>query len=329
MWRLLAVCAAVVSMAAAHCELWENYKECYGVSFEEEEESWRKAVFEKNKKRIETHNAEADLGKHTYWLGINHFTHMTEDEFAADVTGSCLRLDRKARSAADGVHDSSSNLAELPAEVDWRNKGYVTPVKDQGQCGSCWAFSTTGSLEGQWFGKTGRLVPLSEQNLVDCSGAYGNLGCQGGLMDDAFSYIRDNGGVDTEASYPYTGRNGQCRFNKTNVGATDMGFVDIPAGNETALMHAVATVGPVSVAIDAGHSSIQFYHQGVYDEPSCSSTHLDHGVLAVGYGTYNSKAYWLVKNSWNTTWGDGGYIMMARNKNNQCGIATQASYPRV
>jgi cathepsin L len=306
---------------------WNLWKTSFNKQYSNVEESVRRAIWESNLKIVQEHNLEADLGLHTYWLGMNAYADMTNAEFNRVMNG--FNATRQAsRNRQTFTFDPS---LELPDTVDWRTKGYVTPVKDQGQCGSCWAFSTTGSLEGQHFAKTGELVSLSEQNLVDCSKKQGNMGCNGGLMDYAFTYIKENNGIDTEKSYPYQARDEKCRFKAADVGATDTGFVDVKAKDEAALQQAVATVGPISVAIDASHSSFQLYKRGVYNEPRCSQTQLDHGVLAVGYGadTTSGADYWLVKNSWGTSWGDQGYIMMTRNKNNQCGIATASSYPTV
>ncbi|EDO36727.1 predicted protein [Nematostella vectensis] len=287
------------------------------------EEGARKAIWRDNLKKIQKHNAEG----HSFTLAMNHLGDLTQDEFRYFYTG--MRSHYSNYTKKQGSAFLAPSHVQVPDTVDWRKEGYVTPVKNQGQCGSCWAFSTTGSLEGQNFKKTGKLVSLSEQNLVDCSTAYGNNGCQGGLMDYAFKYIKENGGIDTEESYPYEARNDRCRFQKSNIGAVDTGFVDVTHGDEEALKTAAGTVGPISVAIDAGHMSFQFYHSGVYNNAGCSSTSLDHGVLVVGYGTYQGSDYWLVKNSWGERWGMEGYIMMSRNKNNQCGVATQASYPLV
>merc|ERR1739848_169612 len=165
--------------------------------------------------------------------------------------------------------------------------------------------------------------------LVDCSGRFGNDGCDGGLMDWGFTYIMSVKGLENEKSYPYTAEDGECKFDATKAVGKATGFVDISEGSEDMLTAAIASNGPISVAIDASHNSFQFYNKGVYSEPKCSSTELDHGVLAVGYGTLAGKDYYLVKNSWGTSWGMEGYIMMSRNAKNQCGIATSASFPMV
>merc|ERR1712083_395524 len=288
-------------------------------------------IFMENKQKIAKHNTRYHKGHHNYNLEMNHYGDLLSHEFQAIYNGyrHDLRKNETLKGLLGATYIEAANVA-LPKNVDWREKGAVTPVKNQGQCGSCWSFSATGSLEGQHFRKTGKLVSLSEQNLVDCSTRYGNHGCNGGLMDFAFKYIKDNGGIDTEASYPYEAVDDTCHFKKRDVGATDVGFVDIKQGDEEALKAAVATVGPVSVAIDASQPSFQFYSERVYDEPACSPINLDHGVLCIGYGVSDDgQEYWLVKNSWNTVWGDQGYIKMARNKNNMCGIASSASYPQV
>merc|ERR1712168_1610775 len=289
-------------------------------------------IFTENKHKIASHNKGFSQGHHTYKLRMNKYGDMLHHEFVSTMNGfrgNSTGGDKANRQYKGVTFIEPLDDIAMPRTVDWRTKGAVTPVKDQGQCGSCWAFSTTGSLEGQHFRKTGKLLSLSEQNLVDCSASFGNNGCNGGLMDNAFKYIKANGGIDTEQSYPYEGVEEACHFKPRDVGATDKGFVDITPGSEHDLKKAVAAVGPVSVAIDASHESFQFYSHGVYDEPECDPEGLDHGVLVVGYGTEEEGDYWLVKNSWSDKWGLDGYIKMSRNKDNQCGIASCASYPLV
>jgi len=295
---------------------WQN-KKFYTAEGEEEV---RYNIFKNNLHYVNTHNK---AGKHSYTLAMNSFGDLSNLEFTQ-------MFNRLNKSVVPSVGKSKVEVnPEAPDSWDWRTKGAVTGVKDQGQCGSCWSFSTTGSVEGAWFLKRGQLVSLSEQNLVDCSTPEGNNGCNGGLMDSAFKYIINNKGIDTESSYPYTATGpNACRFNPSNVGATISSYRDVNSGDENDLMNSVYMT-PVSVAIDASRSSFQLYHSGVYYEPSCSSTSLDHGVLAVGYGSEGGSDYWIVKNSWGSSWGNNGYILMSRNKNNNCGIATMSSYPIV
>ncbi|XP_067686062.1 procathepsin L-like [Haliotis asinina] len=324
MLRFVVFAAVVVAALSLPAANWELFKQKHNKQYDLSEDMFRRAIFTNNLQAIKMHNDKYDQGKVTFKLGVNQFADWTTGEYAYYMNG--YRMSNFTRHSSV-VHRAKDT--ELPDTVDWRPKGYVTPVKNQKQCGSCWSFSATGSLEGQHFKSTGELVSLSEQNLMDCSRPEGNMGCQGGLMDQAFEYIKLNNGVDTEKSYPYKAKNGKCHFMREDVGATDTGFVDVERDSEMALKDAAATIGPISVAIDASKQSFQLYESGVYSDPECSSTQLDHGVLVVGYGTEMGQDYWLVKNSWGETWGDNGYIKMARNMNNMCGIATSASYPTV
>jgi len=317
-----------VGVAVASDELnahWANFKRVHQKFYAVEEESQRRAIFEANVAKVVKHNIEADMGLHKYRLGVNAYADETSQEFRSRRNG----LRQAVRQVSGRVQDFHDYRKALPATVDWRTKGIVTPVKNQAQCGSCWAFAAVASLEGQHAKKTGKLVSLSEQQLVDCSGSEGNMGCEGGLPDNAYAYIKKNGGIDTEASYPYTAQDGDCHFKKANVGATLTGYIDIQQGSESSLQKAVAAIGPISVGIDASNESFQLYSGGVYDEENCSTTQLDHGVTIVGYGSENGQDYWLVKNSWGDSWGEQGYIKMSRNAQNQCGIASMASYPTV
>uniref|UniRef100_A0AAY4D9R3 Cathepsin 12 n=1 Tax=Denticeps clupeoides TaxID=299321 RepID=A0AAY4D9R3_9TELE len=192
-----------------------------------------------------------------------------------------------------------------------------------GYCGSCWAFSTTGAIEGQMFKRTGQLVPLSEQNLLDCSKSYGTYGCNGAWMANAYDYVVNNG-LQSSDTYPYTSV--VCPI---TIVARINDYRFIPAGDEQALADAVATIGPITVAVDADHSSFLFYSSGIYEEPMCDPNNLSHAVLLVGYGSEGGRDYWIIKNSWGTGWGEGGYMRMVRNGSNTCGIASYALYPVV
>jgi cathepsin L len=286
--------------------------------YSSEEFQQRFAAFKDNMDYIQNWNAQ---GSDTV-LGLTSLADLTNAEYQKIYLGTRITV------AHEIVEQPTIGGDNYNISVDWRPKGAVTPIKDQGQCGSCWSFSATGSMEGAYFLKNKKLVSLSEQNLVDCSSAEGNEGCNGGLMDQAFEYVIKNKGIDTEASYPYTAKDGKCKFDAANVGATITSYKDVTKGDEGALQTAVAQQ-PVSVAIDASHSSFQLYSSGVYHEKACSASQLDHGVLAVGYGTdtTTSKNFWIVKNSWGLNWGQQGYIYMTKDKKNECGIATAASYP--
>lgn len=230
---------------------------------------------------------------------------------------------RKSLANTDFTLGSLERVAAAPASVDWDTAGAVTPIKNQAQCGSCWAFSTTGSIEGAFKIAGNPLTSFSEQELVACDKV--DDGCQGGLMDNAFKYAETHA-LCTEASYPYTsggGNRGTCETSCTGV-AEVTAFTDVPTKNEDALKTAVAQQ-PVSVAIEADKSVFQLYKSGVMDSKACG-TQLDHGVLAVGYGTDGGKDYWKVKNSWGETWGQAGYILLGRGENT-CGISQQPSYP--
>jgi len=325
-----------INLKSAWKEFMEKYKKVYKSVVEEEQ---RLKIWVQNLIYIETHNLKFSNKETTFQLKMNEFGDYTNKEFVKERNGynHQAKKNNKQKTPVYMV-DLDFDEDALPKNVDWRDHGYVTEVKNQGQCGSCWSFSATGSLEGQMKRKTGKLPNISEQNLIDCSKDDGNNGCNGGLMDYAFQYIKRQDGIDGESSYPYEMVDTKpCRYKSDQSVADDVGYVDITSGSERDLKDAIATQGPVSVAIDASNYSFQFYHTGIYYDPNCSSQQLDHGVLAVGYGeiehveadSHKPHKYWLIKNSWSASWGDKGYIRIAREKNNHCGVATAASYPLV
>ncbi|GAA0180617.1 cysteine protease [Lithospermum erythrorhizon] len=288
------------------------------------EKEERFQIFKDNLRFIDYHNAQ-DL---PYKLGLNRFADLTNQEYRLMFVSG--RMDRTTRllNRRESRRYAFQAGDKLPDSVDWRDKGAVAPVKDQGQCGSCWAFSTVGAVEGINQIVSGSITSLSEQELVDCDKSY-NQGCNGGLMDYAFDFIIKNGGIDTEEDYPYSGRDGTCDQYRKNAHVVSIdGFEDVPQNDEKSLRKAVAHQ-PVSVAIEAGGRAFQLYTSGVFT--GMCGTQLDHGVVAVGYGTENGVDYWIVRNSWGSSWGENGYIKLHRNVANtttgKCGIAIEASYP--
>lgn len=340
--KLLAIAALVCALAVASVSAasspnqasWRKFKtdnrKVYNTF---EEEAIRFQIFKENIEMIKQHNAQTNK---SFVMGLNHLADLYHVEY--------LQMNGLRRSAKRN-EVRQLELSELgidadwtaPDSVDWSQfPNRVSPVKDQGQCGSCWTFATTGMLEGQErLNSTASVVTeLSEQNLIDCDVNGNDHGCLGGDMVDAIQFIYSEGGLDTEAKYPYQSGDGSldtfdCRYDDQEAFVTTKhitGAMVVKEGDEEDLKKVVAKYGPVAAGIDASHKSFQHYKTGVYYEKECSSTKLDHAVLIVGYGTDQEHGdYWLVKNSWATVWGDKGYFKLARNRNNHCGVATMAT----
>ncbi|KAF7662383.1 hypothetical protein LDENG_00238100 [Lucifuga dentata] len=285
-----------------------------------EEYDKRLQIFTENKRKVDKHNE----GNHTFTMALNEFSDLTFNEFQRFF----LWTEPQNCSATKGNYISSNG--PYPDSIDWREKGnYTTDVKNQGLCGSCWTFSTTGCLESVTAIATGKLIPLSEQQLVDCAQNFNNHGCNGGLPSQAFEYIKFNKGLMTEQSYPYTAHDDVCKYQPDLAAAFVKDVVNITAYDEMGMVDAVATRNPVSFAYEVT-SDFMHYHQGVYTSTKCHKTteKVNHAVLAVGYGTENGTPYWIVKNSWGVRWGMKGYFLIERGKN-MCGLAACSSFPVV
>ncbi|KAK3803950.1 hypothetical protein RRG08_059813 [Elysia crispata] len=301
----------------------ETFKKVHKKDYKPHEHEPRKHIFRQNLRYINSKN-RAGL---SYKMSVNHLAAHTDKEM------KLMRGFRYTHGDRGGKTFSSDMLknTDAPDQWDWRLIGAVTPVKDQAICGSCWSFGTTGTIEGANFLKTGKLVRLSQQELVDCSWGFGNNGCDGGEDFRAYKYMMANGGLTSEELYrPYQAIDSTCLKDKAQNVVQISNYTILPQGDLNSLKLAVYEKGPISVAIDASHKSLSFYANGVYYEPECKSDpdHLDHAVLAVGYGTLNGQKYWLVKNSWSTYWGNSGYVLMSQ-KDNNCGVATAASFVQI
>jgi len=338
------ILGALVACALARTEreernMFADFKATYGRRYEGAAEEHRFRCFSTNLKLIDEHNARgaethgvnqfADLCTHEFnsmYLGYKranktHYKHRIpfNGESVEVGSGSVPSSGSVVSSSSpSGSASGSSDPAPDAKTIDWRSKGAVTPVKNQGQCGSCWSFSATGSMEGQWMLAGNTLIGLSEEELVQCD-HNGDEGCNGGIMDNAFEWVVSNKGIDSEANYPYTsgdGITGKCKTAKEKkVVATFTGHTDLP-NDETAMGNWVYTNGPLSIAVDAS-SGWQSYTGGIVR--NCFGTQLDHGVLIVGYDDNNSPPYWIVKNSWAASWGENGYIRLEKGTN-QCGL---------
>lgn len=322
----------VVVNCSPSCEMneWNLYKARYAKKYRNEsEDRHRMSIYFNNKNDIDKHNQMYRKRSVTYRLNVNKFSDLSPAEYISQMSGLLRSPDRK-RNVTVEKSTRFHELLVLPRFVDWRRKGAVTSVKAQYNCSACWAFSVLGALEGQYFLKKGRLVSLSAQNLVDCVSDWSSK-CLGHSLHQAYDYIKRNGGVDTDVSYPYKGIGGICKYDpNTNAGATLTGVVDIPRGDEYSLQRAIAMVGPISICLDYSHKSFQFYSSGIYYEPNCNSSETNHAMLAVGYGTDSrGEDYYILKNSWGKDWGEGGYMRIARNRRNHCGVASDATYPIV
>ncbi|XP_060702594.1 procathepsin L-like [Hemiscyllium ocellatum] len=336
------VAVSILAVASGHTfnstldEDWKSWKSHYEKQYTQDEESYRRMVWEDNMRYIRQHNLEHSMGKHTFTVGMNQYGDLTTEEFNELMNGffqdeadnSTEEDDDKGDGYDEDVDDLESDEFEESDDVmkhaiiDWRQRGLVTPVKNQGPCGSCWAFSVTGAIEGQWAKICKRLVSLSEQNLLDCDRR--NYGCNGGYKIYAFQYVIKNG-IQSEKAYPY--KQNRCKFRKDKIAARIKAIKKVRRGEQN-LAKVLKNRGPIAVSLNSHPRSFHLYKQGVYSDPKCTQRR-GHAVLVVGFGREDGMNYWLVKNSWGTRWGEKGFIKIAKDRGNLCGIANYAVYPKV
>ena len=300
---------------------WATWVQKHSKVYAEHEIAHRRAVWNETLAEVLEQNAKANR---SWTAGLNEFSDLTWAEFQAAM----LMTPQNCSATHKGNWKAPPGMAPIPDAIDWRDKGALNAVKSQGHCGSCWTFSTTGSMEAHHFLKYGMMKNLSEQQLVDCAGAFNNHGCNGGLPSQAFEYLMYAGGHDTEVTYPYTAKTGPtCKFDGAGV-AKVAGVNNITAYDEDGLKQAVGTTGPVSIAFQVS-KDFRIYESGVYDgQCDTSPSSVNHAVVAVGYGVTNVplQPYWTVRNSWGDTWGMAGYFKIEQGKN-KCGLADCASFP--
>ncbi|XP_046406770.1 procathepsin L [Ischnura elegans] len=296
-------------------ERWEKFKDEFNKTYFAGLERIRKQLWAANVRIIERHNKEAEEGLHSYFLDTNHLTDLSSPQYIRRM----VRL-RRSRRRKVGDELLGATHADTPESVDWRKKGFQTPAWNQGLCGSCYAFSIAASIQGQIMKDKGKLQMLSAQQIVDCSTIVGNKGCMGGSLRNTMNYVHKYG-LMAAKEYPYKAKGTKCHYKSQKIVANITDWNAVPARDEKALQVAVATMGPVAVSIDASPQTFQLYSKGIYDDPKCSSSHVNHAMLVVGY----DKDAWILKNWWGKSWGEEGYMRLAKNKN-RCGIANYAVY---
>ncbi|KAG7198301.1 hypothetical protein KM043_005704 [Ampulex compressa] len=304
-------------------DYWHAYKAQFNKTYIGNIEASRRTAWERNLVTIYKHNLMAAAGHHSYTLRDNHMADLGTRQYIRDmvklIPSRMRRVSREPMVSAV-LHDPRS----IPSHLDWRERGFITPPENQRDCGSCYAYSIAGSIQGQIFKKTGMLLPLSEQQLVDCSTTTGNLGCSGGSLRNTLRYLERAKGLMAQHLYPYKGEQGQCRFQEDLSVVNITSWAVLPARDEKALEAAVATIGPIAASLNASPKTFQLYHKGVYDDDRCSSDSVNHAVLIVGY----TPREWILKNWWGSHWGENGYMRLAKNRN-RCGVANYAAYARV
>ncbi|XP_065222098.1 uncharacterized protein LOC135846757 [Planococcus citri] len=299
---------------------WNSFKTHFGKKYKtEQEDKQRMKIYLDNMNEISQHNKVFKKGEETYELEINQFSDLTSKEFSQLYP---CKVETNVTASKDFfANETFVGAAAAPKEKDWVKEGKVTSIKDQSQCGSCWAFGTIGAIESHFAIATGKLQDLSPQNLLDCTGGINS--CNGGYMNQAYDYVIRNKGVATEKSYPYRGRKGHCQYNSNSRGASIKGY-KYASSNEEAIKQVVGTIGPVTIGINCG-DLLQHYRSGIF-KPRNRGSRAGHALVIVGYGSESGTDYWLVKNSWSTTWGMKGYGKIVRNQN-ACGISRSVLYP--
>ncbi|XP_046619318.1 procathepsin L [Neodiprion virginianus] len=305
-------------------DYWEKYKLSYKKNYSTTKEAMRRLAWEENLIKIYEHNLLAAAGHHSYTLRDNHFADLSTPEYILKMVKLVRSRRRRLSENDELVNSIRQSGRQIPPSLDWREKGFETAAENQEDCGSCYAYSVVTSIQGQIFKETGMLIPLSTQQIIDCSTSVGNLGCSGGSLRNTMRYLEKAKGLMPEKNYPYTAQQGYCKFVRDDSVVNITAWAILPARDEHAMEYAVATIGPIAASINASPKTFQLYHRGVYDDPGCSSDVVNHAMLLVGY----TPTYWILKNWWGDNWGDNGYMKLARHKN-RCGVANYAAYAKV